>query len=67
VRVPETPERTQNVRIEVQDEDGTQHDEYNADHAPGEEFKQTVSGFGGPGKVRIRVYIDGKKVREATY
>jgi hypothetical protein len=64
VRVPDQAEHAHNIRIEVQDEDGTEHDEYNADHQPGEEVRATVSGYGAKGKVRIRVYRDGKKIRD---
>jgi serine/threonine-protein kinase len=67
VRVPDTPDHEQNVRIEVQDEDGTVHDEYSADHQPGEEVRQSVSGFGGKGKVHIRIYLDGRKIRDLAF
>jgi len=66
VRVPEQPDHPQNVRIDVQDEDGTTHEEYSDDQQPGEEIRPVVQGVGHKGKVKIRVFVDGRKVREQS-
>lgn len=64
VRVPPAPDREQRVRVAVTDEDGTEHDEYDEHEPPGETLQLKVTGRGKRGKVRIRVYIDGRMVHD---
>lgn len=63
INVPEEAQGTQDVVVEVTDEDGTTT-KYNQPHQPGENFSVPVSTTGSP--VTIRVYVGGELIKDET-
>lgn len=64
IHVPRGGSDPQRVRIVVRNQDGSEQTAYESDHQPGEDVTQTVTTFGSRGSCEIRVYLNGKLIKQ---